>query len=151
MPPTNLCNCITYLYFILFLLPLYLLRLRRFFEDIFILLANTVCFPFTILLSSCLFRKPREKPDPSYQLLPLSLFYGPPLISVAFADAVIDSSSMTLSSIHIPIQWSSPAQQHSRKDRARTRAPRRKPFLRRKLLSLFSFFAIGALPGTCQT
>jgi hypothetical protein len=54
---------------------------------------------------------------------------------------------MTLSSVHVPIQRCQLSQQHSRKDRARTRAPHRKPFYKR-IISIFSLFALGALPGT---
>jgi hypothetical protein len=68
-------------------------------------------------------------------------------MTVALVDAVIDSSSMTLSSIRIPIQWCPPSQQHSRKDRAQTRPPRRRPLFKR-ILSIFSLLALGALPGT---
>jgi hypothetical protein len=64
--------------------------------------------------------KPREippAPDP---------FYIPPgLVSVHVSDAVLDSSSMTLSAIRIPIRWCQPDFQHSHKNQQRTHPRRR--------------------------
>jgi hypothetical protein len=64
------------------------------------------------------FQKPREisvhpLPDPPY--LPPGLF------SVHRMDAILDSSSMVLSAVRIPIQWCHPEFQHANKDLKRTR------------------------------
>jgi hypothetical protein len=141
--------CPWLIYFVLLLIRTYLLRLRRFLENFLLLIANLLCFPFIVLYSHFrfLFRKPRE-PTTDFPYIPIPLFYGPPFFSVDFKDAVVDSSSMTLSAIRIPIQWCQPSLQHNRKDCTRTRAPRRKPFLQRKWTTLLSIFAIGVMPGT---
>jgi hypothetical protein len=74
-----------------------------------------------------------------------------PLFSVAFDDAVIDSASMTLSTVRIHIQRCQPSIQHARKDRQRIRTAHRNPFLKLKLFSILAFGVIPAtysLPGT---
>lgn len=93
-------------------------------------------------------RKPREyfgiPPAPPYLIFPPGPF------SVSVCNAVIESSSMTLSAIRIPIQWAQPEVQHSIKNFKRTRP--RPISLWTFLLSLFALSAattptVHSLPG----
>jgi hypothetical protein len=126
------------LYFVLCLFRLYLFRLLRVGRYV---ISTLFYYLYSLYF---FFRKPREiLPDPPYRSVPL--FYGPQLFSVAFADSIIDSSSMNLSSIRIPIQWCEPSTQHSRKDRARTQSPHRcNRFFR--WTALYSILALGFMP-----
>jgi hypothetical protein len=81
--------------------------------------------------------------------------YVPPaLFSVSYHDAIIDSSSMALLSIFIPIQWSQPVTQHEQKEK-KQRTIRCRPVTWRHFLwyplLFFAFVSaphVHTLPGT---
>jgi hypothetical protein len=91
----------------------------------------------------------RDPPDfPNWKYVPPALF------SVSYYDAIVESSSMVLSTVCIPIQRIHPTIQHQLKDVQRT-TPRRRPINWRRFLwypiLLFTFISAPrtyAIPGT---
>ena len=101
------------------------------------------------LLLSAAFRwsflSPSPKPREATTIPPDPPYLPPGLFSVHLHDAIIDSSSMVLSAIRIPIQWSPPETQHSLKNYRRTR-PRTPTFRSRKFWGLLFSLVFTSTP-----
>jgi hypothetical protein len=81
---------------------------------------------------------PREFAPFAPSIVPTDPDSGGPLFSVSFSDAILDSSSMTLSAmIRVPIQWCSPLAQRSQKNSGRVHVRLVEP-----LGSITSFFSL---------